>query len=104
MPTERPEKMKPACDGNAWPAMMDSRTAARYCASTVSVWRRDRKAGRLPKAMKRGNKFVWRRADIDAWIAVGCPPLDADAAAAYAALLREQLDALSKRRPHKIKA
>jgi hypothetical protein len=41
-------------------------------------------------------RLLWRRADLDAWVAAGCPPRDADAARAYAIATRSQLDALSR--------
>jgi len=31
-------------------------------------------AGRLPKPLRIGRAVRWRRAEIEAWIAAGCPP------------------------------
>jgi predicted DNA-binding transcriptional regulator AlpA len=41
-------------------------------ASTSTIWRWDA-GGKLPAAIKIGQIKRWRRDEIEAWIAVGCP-------------------------------
>ena len=46
-----------------------SRTLA---VSVRKVWRLD-SAGKLPQALKLGGSKRWRRAEVAAWVAAGCP-------------------------------
>jgi excisionase family DNA binding protein len=47
--------------------------AARLCGLSRRSWHRLRAAGKLPPAEKLGRAVRWRRADVEAWIAAGCP-------------------------------
>ncbi len=33
-------------------------------------------AGKMPRPIRLGTLIRWRRADLEAWIAAGCPPRD----------------------------
>ena len=81
-----------------WPELMGVPDAAAFCGLTANTWRKLDRAGRCPPPVFLGRRLMWRRADLAAWVAGGCPPRDADAAAAYAAVARDQLDALPGRR------
>jgi len=47
--------------------------AARLCAVSKVSWHRWDSAGRIPQGLKIGGAKVWRRAELEAWIAAGCP-------------------------------
>ena len=83
-------------DYEQWPILMSTATAARYCDFTLASWRKRHKSGRCPLPVSPARPLQWRRADLDAWVAAGCPPRDADAAAAYAAATKSKLDGLGK--------
>ncbi len=36
---------------------------------------RMRQTGKLPKPVKMGKSLKWRREELEAWVAAGCPPL-----------------------------
>ena len=97
MPAEPSPAPSPAA-ARPWPALLPTAEAARYCGSSTPAWRKDDHAGRVPAPLHRGRRLLWRRADLDAWINAGCPPRDADAAAAYAAATRGKLDGLARAR------
>jgi predicted DNA-binding transcriptional regulator AlpA len=43
---------------------------------SVASLERDQAAGRLPAQVYVGGSRRWRRAEIVAWVAAGCPPRD----------------------------
>ena len=81
--------------GDAWPALMPTDVAAAYCGSSEPAWRRADKAGRVPAPVFFGSRLRWRRADLDDWIAAGCPPRDAATAERHAVELRRHVNALA---------
>lgn len=48
--------------------------AAMLSISKRSLWRL-RSAGQLPRAVQLGGSTRWRRIEVEAWIAAGCPSL-----------------------------
>lgn len=40
--------------------------------SERTIWRWSA-SGRMPPPIRLGRKVLWRRQDIDAWVAAGCP-------------------------------
>ena len=46
--------------------------AARLCAVSPASWDRLTSAGKNPRPLKLSGRVVWRRADLEAWIALGC--------------------------------
>ncbi len=55
------------------PLLMSVRHLARLLARSVPSLRRDDTAGRLPAAVRIGGSKKWRRDEILAWVAAGCP-------------------------------
>ena len=47
--------------------------AARLCAVSPASWDRLTAAGKTPRPIKLGERVVWRRTDLEAWTAHGCP-------------------------------
>ena len=47
--------------------------AAALAGVSRATWQRLRSAGKLPPAIRLGRKVLWRREEIIAWIAAGCP-------------------------------
>ena len=72
--------MSKAEQPNDTPLLLRANEAARLCAMSRSHWYRLYDLGRLPEPVRLGEKTVrWRRADLIAWVAAGCPPrTDAD--------------------------
>jgi predicted DNA-binding transcriptional regulator AlpA len=50
--------------------------AKRLAVSVRTLWRL-RSSGKLPEPVRLGGAVRWRAADIDAWVAAGCPDLQA---------------------------
>lgn len=63
---------------NTVSTLIDAAELARMLSvSKPSIWRW-KEAGKLPPAITLTAQCVrWRRADIDSWLAAGCPSLDA---------------------------
>jgi len=47
--------------------------AAMFGIGTATWWRRDA-AALCPRSIKHGRTTRWRLADLEQWIALGCPP------------------------------
>jgi predicted DNA-binding transcriptional regulator AlpA len=56
------------------PLLVDLRELARLLARSEASLLRDVAAGRLPDPVRIGRSTRWRRTEIEAWIAAGCPP------------------------------
>ena len=55
------------------PLLIQDATAASMAGISRATWHRLRAAGKLPPSVQLGRAVRWRRAEIEAWIAVGCP-------------------------------
>jgi predicted DNA-binding transcriptional regulator AlpA len=67
------EPRKAIDEAEAEPIVVSRRALARLLDSSVRSIDRDYSAGRLPKALMLGGRKRWRKAEILAWIAAGCP-------------------------------
>ena len=56
-------------------AMLDVTTVASFLSCSPRHVYRLADSGRLPRPLKLGTLVRWRRADIEGWIAEGCPPI-----------------------------
>jgi len=58
------------------PVLLDARhVAALLSVSARQVWRLNATA-MIPTPVRIGRSVRWRRDEIDAWVAAGCPPRD----------------------------
>jgi predicted DNA-binding transcriptional regulator AlpA len=57
----------------AVPLLLDIHTLAALLTRSVASLERDQAAGRLPAPVRIGRSKKWRRSDIEAWVAAGCP-------------------------------
>ncbi len=67
---------RPAPIGAAEPstAMLIGRIdAARLCGVSPASWDRLTSAGKTPASLRLGGRVLWRRSDLDTWIALGLP-------------------------------
>ena len=55
------------------PLLLDIHTLAVLLNRSVASLERDQAAGRLPAPVRIGGSRKWRRADIETWVADGCP-------------------------------
>ena len=62
--------------------------AAALCGMSRSHWHTLAAAGKLPESIRLGRKRLWRRREIEEWIAAGCPDGKAWAAMTAAAYRR----------------
>jgi excisionase family DNA binding protein len=53
--------------------LISDREAAALAGLSRATWHRLRAAGKLPACVKLGRSVRWRRADVEGWIASGCP-------------------------------
>jgi predicted DNA-binding transcriptional regulator AlpA len=72
--------MATATTGGANPAtdpgpglLIDIRQLATLLRRSVASLERDQEAGRLPAPVYIGGSRRWRRAEVEAWVAAGCP-------------------------------
>jgi excisionase family DNA binding protein len=54
--------------------LLDVRAVAQLLACSVRHVFRLAGAGRMPQPVRIGALVRWRRADLDGWLAAGCPP------------------------------
>lgn len=54
-------------------ALLDVRAVASLLDCSPQHVRRLADAGRMPRALRVGSLLRWRRVDLDAWLAAGCP-------------------------------
>jgi predicted DNA-binding transcriptional regulator AlpA len=76
------------------PALMAIPAAAAYCGVTPSAFRRWYRARIVPAAVRIGRRCLWRRADLDGWIANGCRPVEPATAERYRRRQATELGAL----------
>jgi len=62
--------------------LLSARTLAQRLAVSVRTLWRLRSSGKLPEPVHLGGAVRWRKADIDAWVAAGCPDLQPQTSAA----------------------
>ena len=55
------------------PLLIPDTVAAALAGVSRAHWQRLRSAGKLPPSIKLGRKVLWRRLEIEEWIATGCP-------------------------------
>ncbi len=55
------------------PLLIPDTAAATLAGVSRAHWHRLRAAGKLPPSVRLGRKVLWRRFEIEAWIAAGCP-------------------------------
>lgn len=63
----------PAADAPPLPLLIDIKCLAVLLNRSVASLERDQAAGRLPAPVRIGSSKKWRRADIEVWVAAGCP-------------------------------
>ena len=56
------------------PVLITARQAAMLCGRGLRTWRTWNAAGRIPRPVRIGRAALWRTAELQAWIAAGCPP------------------------------
>lgn len=56
------------------PLLLGAGQAGLLCGRSEASWWRDHAAGRVPRPVKLGGRTLWRRAELEAWVAAGCPP------------------------------
>jgi len=47
--------------------------AARLSGVSPASWDRLTAAGKTPSPIKLGGRVLWRRSDLESWVALGCP-------------------------------
>jgi len=62
------------------PAMLDVKEVAALLKCSARHVVRLQESGQMPPAIKLGRLFRWNRAAVEAWIADGCPPVNAEGA------------------------
>ncbi len=77
-PATTPQPVKPpSADSPLRPLLVDINRLAVLLGRSVASLERDQAAGRLPAPVRIGGSKKWRLADIQAWVAAGCPARDA---------------------------
>jgi len=55
------------------PLCLGRKDCAQLMGVSVQSWDRRHSAGGTPPSMEFGGRVLWRRSDIEEWIAAGCP-------------------------------
>jgi RNA polymerase sigma factor (sigma-70 family) len=55
------------------PLLISARAAAVMCGRSERTWRTWDSAGLIPQPVRIGRNTLWRQAELQAWIAAGCP-------------------------------
>ncbi len=55
------------------PLLIDIYALSKLLSRSVSALERDQAAGRLPPVVRVGGSKRWRLAEIETWVAAGCP-------------------------------
>ena len=63
--------------------LVAAKEVAAFCSVSKATWARWYAADRVPAPVKIGRTVRWRLADLERWVALGCPP-------------RKQFEALTK--------
>ena len=58
------------------PLMLDAEQSAALCGIAVSSWHKWRASGLVPAPVRISRRVFWRRIELEAWIAAGCPSRD----------------------------
>lgn len=58
------------------PLLLDAKDAARLCGVSARTWWSLHAAGRCPLPVRLNRRTLWRRDELAAWIAAGCPARD----------------------------
>lgn len=53
--------------------LVDAREAAAICSMSRAAWYKHLSAGKIPRPVKIGSLARWRKDELAAWIAAGCP-------------------------------
>jgi excisionase family DNA binding protein len=53
--------------------LIDAKEAAALCGVSVSTWYNLLASGKVPKPVRLGRSVKWRREELLAWVAAGCP-------------------------------
>lgn len=62
-------------DGSSLPQLLDAPSVGALLMLDRKTVERHAKTGKMPRPVKIGGSTRWRRAELDAWILAGCPPL-----------------------------
>jgi predicted DNA-binding transcriptional regulator AlpA len=55
------------------PELLGRQEAADFCGVSRSAWERYSAAGRIPRPIRLAGRVLWRRTELLAWTAAGCP-------------------------------
>lgn len=56
------------------PLLLGAKQAAALCGVSPASWWTYLAAGRIPLPIKIGGRTLWRREELEKWIAADCPP------------------------------
>ena len=57
--------------------LVSARQAAKVCGRSLRTWRMWDSAGWVPRPVRIGRSTLWRLAELQAWVAAGCPRREA---------------------------
>lgn len=55
------------------PILYTTREAAAFCMISESNWYKLNRNGHVPKPVRIGTMYRWRKSDLVEWVAAGCP-------------------------------
>jgi predicted DNA-binding transcriptional regulator AlpA len=69
-----PERPAPTAAAGEPPLLVGADRAASMCGISPASWYRLKAAGKTPAPVKLGGRVLYRSADLQLWVALGCPP------------------------------
>ena len=73
MPADTPLVLEAPAAAAEPALLLPARQAAALCGVSPATWWRWEAAGKIPAAVRIGSTVRWRRAELEAWTAAGCP-------------------------------
>ena len=59
-------------------ALMDAKTASRFCGVGLTLWKQLNITGRAPEPIHLNSKVFWSTRQLELWAITGCPSRDSE--------------------------
>ncbi len=74
------KQFEPSNDGNHEPEtdklLLSASEAAKMCGVSGRTWWSYHAGGLIPEPVRIRGRTLWRKKELEAWVAAGCPPRD----------------------------
>ncbi len=67
-------RRRPNACASPSPLLVTAQKSAELCGTSIRTWRTWCSSGTVPAPIRIGRSLFWRREELEAWVAAGCPP------------------------------